>query len=214
MVSRTIVKDKEFKIMEFNEKLQQLRRQKGLTQEELAEALYVSRAAVSKWESGRGYPNIDSLKAIAKLFSVTVDELLSGDELLILAEQDTKRKQRSLRDLVFGLLDISTLSFLFLPFFGQEIDGVIAVASLLSLNATAVYLRILYLAFVSTIAVFGILTLALQGCEQAFWVRNKGKASVLLNMLGLLLFILSRQPYAAVLLLIFSGIKVIMLIKK
>lgn len=48
--------------MEFNEKLSQLRKAKGLTQEELAEALYVSRTAVSKWESGRGYPSIDSLK--------------------------------------------------------------------------------------------------------------------------------------------------------
>ena len=63
--------------MEFNEKLQELRKRKGFTQEELAEALYVSRTAVSKWESGRGYPNIDSLKAIAKYFAVTVEELLS-----------------------------------------------------------------------------------------------------------------------------------------
>ena len=62
--------------MEFNEKLQELRKQKGLTQEALAEALFVSRTAVSKWESGRGYPNIDSLKGIAKFFGVTVDELL------------------------------------------------------------------------------------------------------------------------------------------
>ena len=46
--------------MEFHEKLQELRKQKGLTQEELAESLYVSRTAISKWESGRGYPNIDS----------------------------------------------------------------------------------------------------------------------------------------------------------
>ena len=43
--------------MDFNEKLQQLRRSRGITQEELAEALYVSRTAISKWESGRGYPN-------------------------------------------------------------------------------------------------------------------------------------------------------------
>ena len=54
--------------MEFGQKLQELRKQKGMTQEELAQALYVSRAAVSKWESGRGYPNIDSLKAIAKFY--------------------------------------------------------------------------------------------------------------------------------------------------
>lgn len=54
--------------MEFGKKLQELRKQKGLTQEELAGALYVSRTAVSKWESGRGYPNIESLKAMAKFF--------------------------------------------------------------------------------------------------------------------------------------------------
>ena len=54
--------------MEFNEKLQELRKNKGLTQEELAEALYVSRTAISKWESGRGYPSIDSLKEIANFF--------------------------------------------------------------------------------------------------------------------------------------------------
>ena len=54
--------------MEFNEKLQELRKQRGLTHKELAQALYVSRTAISKWESGRGYPNIDSLKAIAKFF--------------------------------------------------------------------------------------------------------------------------------------------------
>ena len=50
-------------------------------QEELAEALYVSRTAVSKWESGRGYPSIDSLKEISRYFSVTIDDLLSGEQL-------------------------------------------------------------------------------------------------------------------------------------
>ena len=90
--------------MEFNEKLQELRKQKGLTQEELSEKLYVSRTAISKWESGRGYPNIESLKAIAKFFSVTVDELLSTDEVLTIAEEDSKRKEKHFRDLMYGLL--------------------------------------------------------------------------------------------------------------
>ena len=57
--------------MEFHEKLQELRKSRGLTQEELAEDLYVSRTAVSKWESGRGYPSIDSLKEISKYFSAS-----------------------------------------------------------------------------------------------------------------------------------------------
>ena len=74
--------------MEFNEKLQQLRTGKNLTQEQLAEQLYVSRTAISKWESGKGYPNIESLKCISKFFSVTIDELLSGEELITLAETE------------------------------------------------------------------------------------------------------------------------------
>lgn len=73
--------------MEFHEKLQTLRKQRGLTQEELAESLYVSRTAISKWESGRGYPNIEPLNAIAAFFSVTIDALLSGDEVLTIAGQ-------------------------------------------------------------------------------------------------------------------------------
>ena len=56
--------------MEFNEKLQELRKARSLTQEELAEAVFVSRTAVSKWESGRGYPSIDSLKELSRFFRV------------------------------------------------------------------------------------------------------------------------------------------------
>ena len=71
--------------MDFHEKLQQLRKQRGWTQEQLAEQLFVSQTAVSKWESGRGYPNLESLKAISALFSVSIDDLLSGGELIVLA---------------------------------------------------------------------------------------------------------------------------------
>ena len=65
--------------MEFNEKLQELRKQKGLTQEELAEKLYVSRTAVSKWETGRGYPDISLLEPIAKCLGISITELISGN---------------------------------------------------------------------------------------------------------------------------------------
>ena len=77
-------------MMEFHEKLQQLRKQNNLTQEQLAEQLFVSRTAVSKWESGRGYPNLESLKCISKLFSISIDELLSNDELIELAETENR----------------------------------------------------------------------------------------------------------------------------
>ena len=199
--------------MEFNEKLQELRKQKGLTQEELAQSLYVSRTAISKWESGRGYPNIDSLKAIAKFFGVTVDELLSGEELLTIAEEDTRQKEKHSRDLVFGLLDCTVAMFLFLPFFGQKTNGVIQEVSLLSLSGITPWLRISYFAVVIGMIALGILTLAMQNCHQVFWVRNKSKLSLIINAAGALLFIVSLQPYAAAFLFVFLTIKALMLIK-
>ncbi len=199
--------------MEFNQKLQELRKQKGLTQEELAESLYVSRTAISKWESGRGYPNIDSLKAIASFFKVTIDDLLSGDELLTIAEEDTKQKENHFRDTVFGLLDCCMVMFFFLPFFGQKADGTLEEVSLLSLTEIASYLKTAYFLVVIGMILLGIVTLAFQGCQQGFWVRNKSKVSLTLNTVGVLLFIISSQPYAAIFLFIFLLIKVLMLIK-
>lgn len=200
--------------MEFNEKLQELRKTKGLTQEELAKALYVSRTAVSKWEMGRGYPNIDSLKAIAKLFSVTIDELLSGEELLTIVSENNKQKEKTTRDLVYGLLDFSIVVLFFLPFFGEKVNGVIRSVSLLSLVEISSYLRIIYIAFVVGIAVYGILTLVLQNFNQTFWVQNKDKISLILNIVGALIFTISSQPYAAVFLSIFLAVKVLLIIKR
>ena len=199
--------------MEFNEKLQELRKKKGLTQEELAELLYVSRTAISKWESGRGYPNIDSMKAIATYFGVTIDELLSGDELLTIAEEETKQKEKHFRDLVFGLLDCSMAMLLCLPFFGQNVNGTIHEVSLLFLTEISSWLRTTYFIVVIGIIVWGILTLAMQNYHQLFWMKNKSKISLALNAIGTYIFIISSQPYATTLLFVFLTIKVLMLIK-
>ena len=200
--------------MEFHEKLQELRKQKGLTQEELAESLYVSRTAISKWESGRGYPNIDSLKAISKFFSVTIDELLSGEEVLTIAEEDQKQKESILRDMVFGLLDLSVALFFFVPFFGQKAAGYVQAVSLPFLTEIAPYLKATYFVMVIGMVAFGISTLVLQKYRGAFWVRNKRILSLLMNTATALLFIISSQPYAAAFVFSFLVIKVVMLIKK
>ena len=200
--------------MEFNEKLQELRKQKGLTQEELAETLYVSRTAISKWESGRGFPNIESLKAISKFFSVSLDELLSGEEILAIAENDHKQKERTLRDLIFGLLDCGMALLMFLPLFGQKADGVIREVSLLSLSGVQQYLKAAYIAFVSIMVVLGIMTLALQNCRQRLWTQSKSVLSLALSAAGVCLFIISQQPYAAVFVFVFLIIKALMLIKR
>ncbi|HRW23108.1 MAG TPA: helix-turn-helix transcriptional regulator, partial [Spirochaetia bacterium] len=82
--------------MEFNEKLRSLRARAGLTQERLADELCVSRVTVSKWESGRGYPNIESLRLMARTLSVSIDDLLSGDELLSVAETQARESSGGL----------------------------------------------------------------------------------------------------------------------
>ena len=200
--------------MEFYEKLQALRKQKGMTQEQCAQALYVSRTAISKWESGRGYPNIDSLKAIARFYGVSVDELLSGEEVLTLAEEDQKQKDRHARDLVFGLLDLSAVLFFFLPLFRQNADGAVRAVSLLSLNQAAPYVRAAYFATVITMTAWGLLTLVLQTCAAPVWQKIKTKLSCAVHTACLFLFVIGLQPYAAVLLLLFLVVKAMMLIKK
>ena len=199
--------------MELNEKLQELRKQKGLTQEELAEALYVSRTAISKWESGRGYPNIDSLKAIAKYFSVSIDELLSGEELLTVAEEDQKQKEKRSHSLIFGLLDLSVAMFFFLPFFGQRVNGLVQEVSLPALTECASWLRIAYYVLVIASVLWGILTLALQNYHNVLWEKSKTKVSLGIHCFGVVLFMFSLQPYAAAFLFLFLTIKVLMLIK-
>lgn len=200
--------------MEFHEKIQELRKRKGLTQEELAAALYVSRTAVSKWESGRGYPNIDSLKAIAKFFSVTIDELLSGDELLTIAEEDTRQREAHFLDLAFGLTDCAAAMLLFLPFFAQAAEGAIQASNLLFLGGIAPWLKAVYLAAVTGTALWGILALAMQNCRRKLWAENRQRVSLLLNAAGVLLFIMGRQPYAAAFLFVLLAIKALLLIKR
>lgn len=193
--------------MELHNKIQELRKKQNLTQEELAEKLYVSRTAISKWESGRGYPSIDSLKAISDYFDVSVDDLLSSDELLSIASSDTSNKVSHIRDLVSGLLDCSVSLFLFLPLFGEKhITGIISVP-LLTFQGTSSYVRPLFLVEISLIVIKGILILSLQNIDSPLWNRIKFKVSIYLNLIAMVTFIICSQPYPALLMLVYLIIK-------
>ena len=200
--------------MELHEKLQALRKQKGLTQEELAQALYVSRTAISKWESGRGYPSIDSLKALSRFFSVSIDELLTGEEALTLAEETHKEQERDFCSLVFGLLDCGMALFLFLPLFGQTAESAVQAVSLLSLTSVQPYLKAAYAAIIAASTLMGVFLLALKNSRHALWQQHKRTLSLLLHADGVFLFMLSRQPYAAAFSLSFLLMKAWMLLKK
>lgn len=200
--------------MTFGEKLKRLRTDKKLTQDELAEILYVSRTAVSKWESGRGFPNIESLKAVSKYFSVTVDDLLSGEELITLAEQEQGRKEMYIKDMIFGLLDCSVVLLLFLPLFAQKTGSSIQEVSLLTLTEIQPYLKVLYFAVVIGSIILGLLTLILQNRIGTVWGWRKIIVSMIFSTVGVVIFIVSRQPYSAVFVFMFLIIKALMLIKR
>ena len=68
--------------MTFGEKLKEARKESGLSQEQFAQKLSVSRSAVAKWESDKGMPDINNLKAMAQLLDISVDYLLDEDEKL------------------------------------------------------------------------------------------------------------------------------------
>ena len=199
--------------MELKDKLQELRKNMGFTQEELARALYVSRTAISKWESGRGYPSIDSLKEIAKFFNVTIDELLSGEQLLTLAEESNKQTKKHFGDLVFGLLDLSVALLLFLPFFAVRTGSEIISVSLTALYGVQPYLKIVFCVMVGLVAITGILTLALQRYSPLIWVKSKAIISIILGGILVVLFIISLQPYASIFAFVLLAIKALLLIK-
>ena len=200
--------------MEFNEKLQALRKQKGVTQDELAKSLFVSRTAISKWESGRGYPNIDSLKMIASYFSVTIDKLLSTDEALVLAEEKNKEAKFQFRTLVFGLIDLASIMLLFLPLFASKVDGGFQSDSLVNVSGIQLYLKVLYFVAVIGAILIGALNLALQGCKNPIWIKIKEPISLIIGVFSVLLFIVSTQIYASIFVFVLLSIKVFFLIKR
>lgn len=79
--------------MKLSEKLVSLRRASGMTQDELAAKLFVTRTAVSKWENNKGYPGIDSLKLLSQVYNISLDELISDDDV-VAAQKAKKRRSR------------------------------------------------------------------------------------------------------------------------
>lgn len=188
--------------MEFHETLKELRHRRGLTQEELAALLFVSRTAVSKWESGRGYPGIDSLRAIARLFSVSLDDLLAGDVLLSLSEEEARAGAARLRRRVCAALDLSAALLFFLPVFRQATGEGAAAVPLFAFAPASAWLKAVCIAVVSLSVLCGVLTLLLPAVCGASGGRIAAALSLCVGAGGALFFTLCLQPYAAALLFV------------
>ncbi len=199
--------------MEFNEKLQELRKSKGLTQEELAEKLYVSRTAVSKWESGRGYPNIDSLKEISAFFSVSIDELLSSEKLLFIAEKENKSNIKNICELLFSVVDLFSVLLIILPLYPNTVNGFIYSVNLLSYVETSEFNKVAYWCGFLTLLVMGILKIVLLKTNIEKFNKSITVVSVSLNILIVLFLALTREVYALILVFLFLIVKGLLIIK-
>lgn len=199
--------------MEFHEKLQELRKSRGLTQEELAEALFVSRTAVSKWESGRGYPSIDSLKEISRYFSVTIDDLLSGEKLLSIAEKENRSNIRGMCDLLSGIVDLLSLTLIILPLYPNTVGGHVYSVNLFAYAETTAFNRAVYWILFLLLIAFGIVRLLLTNLGIEKYRRLLADASMLISVLAVLFLAMAREPYALTVVFLLLVIKGIFLLK-
>lgn len=194
--------------MEFHEKLQELRKNRGLTQEELAEVLYVSRTAISKWESGKGYPSIDSLKGISNYFSVTIDDLLSGEKLLSIAEKENKTNIRSMCDLLFGMIDVCFCTLIILPLYPNTIDGYIYSVNLFAYTETTLLNLLIYWSMFLVLIMSGMIKIVLLKFRTQRGHKFITDISMGIHILTVLLLAITRETYAvmvAFLLLVIKG---------
>ena len=203
--------------MDFSEKLQNLRKQKGLTQEELAAKLFVSRTAVSKWDSGRGYPNIDSLKEISKFFSVSVDELLSSDELINAAQDENRKNISDLLDMLAGCTDIMCVLPLLLPLYPEKVSDSFSAVSLFEFAQKSFVPACICFALFVLLMVTGTAKLIMNRRHIEKGRNTLTAVSFVLSIVTVLFLTAARLPYAVTvmfLLFIVKGVLVYMMPKK
>lgn len=115
--------------MKFSEKLKQLRVDKGVTQQELADKLYMSRSAVAKWEQGRGYPSLEMQEKLSEIFDLPIEELFCEKEyrsMMIENNQKVKKHSRYyIAAMIVGGIFIITFTILFGLYFKLKNDSLI-----------------------------------------------------------------------------------------
>lgn len=113
--------------------ISELRKENNLTQKQLAEKINVSDKAVSRWETGKGYPDVNSLVALSELFNVSVNEILSGERsscediskiadeniITVIKENKRRRKGQLLATVIFAIFFFGMLLYSAFPLFKE-----------------------------------------------------------------------------------------------
>lgn len=134
-----------------SEKIYTLRRKNGLSQEQLAEKIGVSRQAISKWEGGLSTPELDKLKALSEFFQVTMDELIC-DQMSNAISDEVKQEKHPATDngskigIVLCLIGASCLIvFGIVIIVNPSAAGQVSESSMITLNGTGILITLFVL---------------------------------------------------------------------
>jgi len=175
----------------------------------LARELYVSRTAVSKWESGKGYPSIDTLKQLASFFSVTVDELICTESV---NHTDESLRSHRIFPLLLCISDLLTPLLMLLPLFASRTPhGALSVS--LFASSLQPYLKALLLVLILCTALLGIGNAILRLLRKERWQNKGALICTLLSLITFTLLVLSSQPYAAIFAFILLSVRSLALFK-
>ncbi len=101
-----------FDMVEFGEQLRKAREEKGMTQQSLAEQLYVTRQSVSRWECGDRYPDLLTTKKISQILEVSLDDLLSGKEMKKVVKRNPVIENKMANNIMIALYAFIVFSFM------------------------------------------------------------------------------------------------------
>jgi len=90
--------------MTFSEKLKYLRKEKKISQEELAQVIHVTRQSVSKWETGTAYPDIEKMKILSDFYNISLDDLMDTDNVVISGHQEEITEEDDQEELEVDLI--------------------------------------------------------------------------------------------------------------
>ena len=196
--------------MELSKKIKKIRNDNKLTQEQFAEKMLVSRTAVSKWENGTCYPSIDSLKYMSKTFNISLDKLLSNEEILEIANNENKNNISKYNSLLFSLLDIIRIIFIFLPLYSYKTNNFVYSVSLFNSNDLGLTLKIIFISIFIIYFIVGFIELISNYKEKTPIIN---KLSLFLDAISIFILSFTNQPYLIALMFIIFTIKIIMLLK-
>ena len=136
--------------MDLGRKIIEMRKNKKLSQEQLAEKLNVSRQTISNWENGKFYPDIDALVKISKCFNISLDDLLSYDDKVLDYLKDSTDVVKSNKKLLYAII-LNILVIILFVIVGfttnKSVEIIVVVFSVSIISFSYLFYQIIYFCF-------------------------------------------------------------------